>query len=218
MWENRQQIGLLKAYTETVKQSMLNPARFYEAISPQGGYDQPLFYALICMCLGTFFTLAYQFIFQSFFSVVGSLVQVPASHISLSLGFYFLMALAFLVAAPILCFIQLVINTAVYHLCLWALGTTPNGIVATFRALCYSQGPQVLQIIPFVGSLVTMVWQLVILYNGFRKLQNASQGQSLAAILLPILLMCFFTVFFFFGILALVFLIIFAANKVSHGV
>lgn len=217
MWENRQQVGLLKAYGETVKQSMLDPARFYQSITPQGGYDQPLFYALICMCLGTFFTLAYQFLFQSFFSVLGAFIQMPSSSeglgIGLGLGFYFFIALASLIAAPVFCFIQLIINTAIYHLCLWALGASPNGIVATFRAICYSQGPQLLQIIPFLGSFVTLVWQLVILYNGFRKLQNASSGQSLAAILLPILFMCFFTLFLFFGILALIFLIFAAANK-----
>ncbi|MBF0492561.1 MAG: YIP1 family protein [Deltaproteobacteria bacterium] len=218
MWENRQQTGFVKAFTETVKQSMLEPARFYDSITPQGSYDQPLFYALICMCLGTFFALAYQFIFQSFFSMLGSFFQLPSSELGLSVGFYFFMALASLVAAPLFCFIQLILNAAIYHLCLWALGASPNGFVATFRALCYSQGPQVLQIIPFVGSFVTLIWQLVILYNGFRKLQSASSGQALAAILFPIIFMCLFSLLFFFGIILLVFFIIFAVSKASHGV
>ena len=93
------------------------------------------------------------------------------------------------------------------------LGSGRNKYEATFRVYAYAQGPQLLQIVPFVGTLAALVWQYVILVVGFKKLQNASTAQAVGAALLPFVLICGLT---FFAIFVIVILIVLIAAAIGR--
>lgn len=212
-WEQRKQIGFFRAFWESLKLSMLEPGRFFDAVPVQGGYTNPLLYGLICMSAGIIFSTLYQFVFQGFGALLQYVAALPMKDIMVGTGFSLLIGVGAIIASPISSFINLFLLSGIYHLFLKMLGSGQNRYEATFRVYAYAQGPQLLQIIPFVGPLVAMVWQYVILVIGFKKLQNASTAQALGAALLPIVLICGLTFFAIFGIVVLIMMVVVAVGR-----
>lgn len=202
-WEQRENFGFFKAFWETLKLSMLEPSRFFDAVPIQGGYTHPLLYGLICFSLGMVFSVFYQIVFNGFGALLQYIAQLPMQEVMMSTGFSMMMGVGMLIASPISALINLFLYSGIYHLFLWMLGDGRNRYEATFRVYAYAQGPQLLQIIPLVGTLAMLVWHYVILVIGFKKLQQASTGQALAAALLPLVLLCGLTMFVI-GLIAMI--------------
>ncbi len=212
-WEQRKQIGFFRAFWESLKLSMLEPGRFFDSVPAQGGYTNPLLYGLICMSSGIIFSTLYQFVFQGFGAVLQYAAQLPMKDIMMGTGFTILIGVGAIIASPISSFINLFLFSGIYHLFLMMLGSGRNKYEATFRVYAYAQGPQLLQIVPFVGTLAALVWQYVILVVGFKKLQNASTAQAVGAALLPFVLICGLT---FFAIFVIVILIVLIAAAIGR--
>jgi len=213
MWEKRNELGFFKAFWETFKLSLTEPSRFYENLPTSGGYESPIYYALISMSLGMIAGTLYQLFFQAFFGLAGLAVNHSMPEFALSTGFYLVIAALSIVVAPIASFIHLFFQAGVYHLFAWLLGADRKGFEASFRVVAYSQGPQLFLMIPVLGGLLALVWQYVLLVIGFRKLQQATLAQSLGVVFLPIVLMCAFMAFFVGAIAALVILAIGLGSK-----
>ncbi len=212
-WEQKEQVGFFRAFWESLKLSMLEPSRFFDSVPMRGGYSNPLLYGLICISLGVVFSTFYQWVFNGFGALLQYVANLPMKEVMMSTGFSMMLGVGMLVASPISALINLFLYSGIYHLFLMMLGDGRNRYEATFRAYAYAQGPQLLQLIPFVGALVAMVWQYVILVIGFKKLQQASTGQALAAALLPLVLICGLT---FFAIFVIVLLVVLVAMAVGH--
>lgn len=212
-WERRKEFGFFKAFWESLKLSLLEPSRFFETVPTQGDYTSPIIYGMLCSSIGILFATFYQLLFQSLAVVFQLIFHQPLGELMLGTGVYVVIAIATVLAAPVASFVNLFLYSGVYHLFLWMLGGNKKGYEATFRAYAYSQGPQLLQIIPLFGSFVTFIWQYVILIIGFKKLHQTSTGQAVAAAFLPLVLICGLTVL---AILGIVFLIIFIIGTAAH--
>ncbi|MFO1519723.1 MAG: YIP1 family protein [bacterium] len=213
-WERRKEIGWVKAFWQTVKASLSDPGRFFDSVSPQGGYESPILYGMACLCIGILFSTLYQTLFQSFGFLLRILMHQRTEEVALGAGVYLTIMVAVLITSPIAAFIQLFFHSAIYHLFVMLFGGNKRGYEATFRAFAYSQGPQLFQVIPFLGSLVAIVWFYILLIQGFKKLQGCSTGQAVAAAFVPLLLICALAALLIFGIIALVVGILSSAH---HG-
>lgn len=211
-WEQREQMGFFKAFWESLKLSMLEPSRFFDSVPAQGGYTSPLIFGMICISLGIFFSTLYQLLFQGFGAFLQYLVDLPMREVVMSAGFSMIVGVGVLIASPISSLVNLFLCSGIYHLFLLLLGSGKNRYEATFRAYAYAQGPQLLQVIPLLGSLAAIVWQYVILVIGFKKLHQASTGQALGAALLPLLLICGLT---FLAVIVILFLVVLLAMAVK---
>jgi hypothetical protein len=211
-WENRNQVGFFRGFWESVKLSMVEPQRFFGSVPAGGDYVNPLLYGMICICIGFIFSAFYQVLFQSFGVFLGLLTHQPPREIAFGFGASVAIAAAIVVSSPVAAFIHLFLYTAVYHLFLWILGGNRKGFEATFRAFAYSQGPQLLQIIPFLGSLATFIWHIVLFIIGLKKLHQASTGQAVATVFLPLVLLCGLTFLLIAGIVALAVFVVAAAH------
>lgn len=212
-WEQRDKVGYIKAFWETFKLSMLEPSRFFDSVPPQGGFGSPIFYGLTCMILGVIFSTIYQFFFQGFGLLLQYVAQSPLKDVMMGTGFTMILGVSMIVMSPISCFINLFLYSGIYHLFLLMFGSGKNRFEATFRAYAYSQGPQLLQIIPFLGFFATLVWHYVILVIGFKKMHQATTAQALGAAILPMVLICGLT---FFAIMAVIFLIVLLVGAAAH--
>lgn len=212
-WEQRQNIGFFRAFWESLKLSMLEPSRFFDSVPRQGGFTHPLIFGLICMSAGIVFSTLYQFVFQGFSVLLQYIASSPVKDIMTSTGITLIIGVGAIIASPISSFINLFLFSGIYHLFLMMLGSGQNRYEATFRVYAYSQGPQLLQIIPLVGTFATLIWQYVLLVIGFKKLQNASTVQALGAALLPLVLVCGLTFFAIFFIAILILLLVSAVAR-----
>ena len=181
------------AFLETLKQSMFNPIAFFRHVSAGGGWARPLVFALI-IALVAFVTVA---AYQAGFGALETGVEMYGAKVAnwplvayLAAVPFWIMVISSIAVAPVLTAAAILIQTTVYHLCLMLLGAAKGGYAKTFRVVCYSAGPQILQVVPFVGGLVASVWQMVLAIIGLKEVHDTSYGRSTVAVFLPLIVCC----------------------------
>jgi hypothetical protein len=197
-WERRKEIGLFKAYWSTVKKSLSDPTKFFDSVPGEGGLESPLIYGMISVCVGIVFTVLYQVLFQS----LGLFAQMMMAHsreLMFGAGLYGAIALGMVLGSPILAFIDLFIYSGILHLFVMMVGANKKGFEATFRAYAYSQGMQLLRVVPILGSLAGLVWFYILYIHGLKKLQSCTTGKAAAAAFLPLVLCCGLMILLIFG-------------------
>jgi len=98
-----------------------------------------------------------------------------------------------LVFWPIFYVIIVFIGSAVMHVCLLIVGATEKsetGFEGTLKVYAYSTIAWLAVALPFVGSLVALIWNGVLVMVGFAAVHRTSQGRALMAALIPIILCC----------------------------
>jgi hypothetical protein len=104
-------------------------------------------------------------------------------------GVSLLLALVFVsILAPILIPLSVFLLALVYHGLLVLFGGPSRGFEATARAVAYSQGAHLLNIIPFCGALVGFGWWIVIMVIGLREVHGIQTGKAIAVVVAPALL------------------------------
>ncbi|RMG13524.1 MAG: hypothetical protein D6729_14830, partial [Deltaproteobacteria bacterium] len=91
---------------------------------------------------------------------------------------------------PVGAALGILIWAALLHLSALVFGAAGGGWDATFKAVCYSQGPQVFNIVPQVGPLVALIWGVVIQIVGIQKLHGTTTGKAALVVLIWYLLCC----------------------------
>ncbi len=181
-WERRNELGLWSAIYQNTLAVLFSPARYFRKLSIQGGVSEPLAFGLLTGSVGSMFSLFWQFLMVS--GVWHFMADVLSAQVSA--GMVFLILVIFV---PIGVTIGLFVSTAVWHLLLLLLRGAGNGFEATFRLVSYSQAAQLWGVIPFVGSWISIVWQLVIQVIGLKQIHETSYPKVIAAFLIPLVVM-----------------------------
>lgn len=156
-------------------ESLSDPDRFFSRVDWDGGLEAPLLYFLCFAVVGA--------AFSAFWSAAMGSVMGPVAAAE-RLGFPAGSALLQFFLAPFMALFSLAIWAALAHAAVRLLTSNPRPIRATLRSLCYTSGPQVLLIVPFVGSLAAMVWSAVLAVVGIRRAHRTSTGRAVGALLL----------------------------------
>ncbi|HEX6203478.1 MAG TPA: YIP1 family protein [Thermoanaerobaculia bacterium] len=179
------------ALVDTTKSLITAPGAAFAEMREKGDYASPIFYALILGTLGAIIGQIWNLVFGATMlqwlppDVQGQLAPMFAADVgALVLN---------IVLAPIFVLFGLFVGAGIYHLFLLLLGATKEstaGYEGTMRVSAYASVANVAQIIPLVGTVVTMVWTIVLTVIGLSRVHNTSTGKALAAVLLPFLLCC----------------------------
>jgi hypothetical protein len=86
--------------------------------------------------------------------------------------------------------IGLFIAAGVLHLMLLLLGGARRDFEATFRVVSYAQATSILFLLPFCGQVIGGVWCLVLYVVGLAEVHRIGHGRAVAAVLLPLALVC----------------------------
>ncbi len=190
-WEQRDRLGVGVALLEAVKQFIVSPAEAFGSTRRKGDYGSPLIFAILLGWAGAIIGQIWNFALQS------SLMQIFPGGRPEDVGMMFAGTLAGLligiVVAPFVIVIFLFLGSAIYHLFLMLVGGLADseaGFEGTFRVLCYASVAQLAQVVPLVGSLISLVWSIVLLVIGLSILHRTTQGKAVAAVLLPLVLCC----------------------------
>jgi hypothetical protein len=203
-WEQRAQLGLIKAAWETVKLVLIDPNGAFSAMKRTGGLGTPLAFYMIVGGIGFFASVVYQVFMQA-----GTMTLMPpelrqqgfAETTGLSLGLIFILSI---VATPIFMLMQVFLGSGLLHLSLMICGGANRDFETTFRTYCYSRGAGIaLCVIPICGGLGGL-WGLVCLCMGIAKTQQIGTGRAVCAVLLPTVICCTLTAVAAFAIVGLI--------------
>lgn len=194
-WEDHENLGFTEGILQTLKGSLFSPKAFFERLPRDGGFVNPLLFALIIETLG---------------SLLGYLWSFSVDHTWLGMGkISGYLAVLLVLLVPFFVFLGIVVWTALLHLSLFLVGGASRGFEATFRVVCYSSGPELLNVVPFVGSFAGIVWKICLAVIGLREVHETSTGRAVTAVLLPLIVCCAFLTA---GIIALAFTVSLAGN------
>jgi len=186
-WEERDRIGLVEALVQTIRLLVTDPSNAFARLRPDSDLTSPILFGLILSWAGFVFSQSWELLFgglvRSMFSGVEGASFLPGTAWTVGM----------IVVFPLFFIVSLFISTGIAHVCLLLVGATsdsPSGFEGTLKVVAYSQVGGLAGIVPFVGSVIAVLWILVLEVIGFALVHRTTQGRALLAVLIPVLLCC----------------------------
>ena len=184
-WDDRQQRGVLRAFFDTMIMVLTRPAEAFTAMKREGGFGDPLLYAIIGSSVGY---VAY-FIYNVLLSSVRLLGthENPVMHM-MGGG---IRSLFLIICVPVLVAIGAFIASGILHLCLMIVGGAKQSFETTFRVVCFGGGSaDPILIIPICGGLIGGIWKIVLYCIGLARGHETDTGRAVLAVVLPLIICC----------------------------
>jgi len=190
-WERRAELGFVNAFLETVKLFATSPVEAWRLTKEKGDYAEPLIFAILVSWIGIAVSSVWSGLFGNAWIAflppemkekMGTAFATNAGAMLIQVGL-----------APIFVLIGLFVGAAIYHVSFMIVGATKDstsGFEGTFRAVSYASVSNLANVIPFVGGLAAVVWNLILVVLGVVRLHRTTQGKAIAGVLIPLLLCC----------------------------
>src|SRR6266446_10030698 len=180
-WDERHTKGLFSAFIETLQMVLTRPSAAFTAMRREGGFGEPLLYAVIGGSVGG----AVSFLFSMGLRSLGLFGNQDHNAFAMMAGIG-VGSILFIIFLPVLICIGLFIGSGVVHVCLMIVGGAKQSFETTFRVVAFTHGSTgPLQMIPVCGGLIAGVWALVIYCIGLARAHETDTGRAVLAILLP---------------------------------
>ncbi|PYK69123.1 MAG: hypothetical protein DME45_03795 [Verrucomicrobia bacterium] len=203
-WDDRQEKGFFTAFIETLQMVLIRPAEAFTVMKREGGFGEPLIYAVVGGSVGAIVAFLFSLLFHSFGMFAGQRNPLGAMA-GMGIG-----SIGFIVLVPLAIVIVLFIGAGIVHLCLMIVGGANQPFETTFRVLAFTQGSTgVLQLIPVCGGVIAAVWAIVVNCIGLARAHETDTGRAVLAVLLPLILCCG-------GAIVLVMMLGLGASALSH--
>ncbi len=182
-WEDSIERGFFQDVFFKVKDVLFEPARFFRNLPPDEEIKESLSFGLLLGSLGSMLGLFWQVIM----AVSGIFFPVIPFFSHFAMGIVFLVVV--IVAIPLLVVIGLFVKSCIIHFGLFVVNAGKNGYKTTFRVVAYTQATEIFGIIPFVGSLISGIWGIIVLIVGLREAHGTSVLRVIMALLIPVILL-----------------------------
>ena len=164
---------------------LTRPAEAFTAMRREGGFGEPLIYAVIGASAGAIVQFLFSLVLHSV-GIVANQRNALAGVAGMGIG-----SVGFIILFPLVLIIGLFIGAGIIHLCLMLVGGAKQPFETTFRVLAFSQGSTgVLQMIPVCGGLIAAVWGLVVNCIGLARAHETDTGRAALAVMLPVIVCC----------------------------
>jgi hypothetical protein len=184
-WDERQRLGFLKAFIETLQMVLSRPSEAFTAMKRDGGFGEPIIFALVGGCAGAVVAFAFSLVLQAM-GIGGASRNSFAFLVGAGIG-----SIVFIILVPLFIVIGLFIGAAIMHVCLMIVGGAKQSFETTFRVLAFSQGSTgVLQMIPLCGGLIALVWGIVVNCIGLARAHETDTWRAVLAVFLPLIVCC----------------------------
>jgi hypothetical protein len=179
-WPPAEGESFFAAFVDTWKRAALTPGRFFRAMPEHGSIRSALVYYLplgiAVSGANLFWALTLDRLQPEQETVLG---EMPLQTMNPLVEFFL---------APVVLLAALFLAAAVTHGLLRLFGGATRGYGFTTRVFAFAYSPQVLAIIPVVGTVTGFVWMVVVAIIGLREGHRTSTGRVLAAVLIPVVL------------------------------
>ncbi|HEX9049182.1 MAG TPA: YIP1 family protein, partial [Anaeromyxobacter sp.] len=183
--------GFFAAFLETWKLVATRPHEFFRRVRIDQTGSAVLF-GVIASFVGTLVNALYNLVFAEQFrafvtTLPGDEGRVFERFGQLSSGRG---TIAQIVFTPILTVVAMYVGAAVIHVLLMLFRGANRPFDATLTTVAYANGLNLLLVVPGCGSVVALVWALVVLIIGLGEIQRCGPGKAAAAVLSPAILLC----------------------------
>jgi len=200
-WERRAELGFWRGWAQTVQLALLEPGKLFASARLDKGPAQlgfAVYTTSVSWALGQVLeALLLQGQRERLRAILGTLSQNPdlapalqrmiqAQLEASSPGWVIGLALL----TPVVALVFLYLNAAVTHAVAALLGQAKRGFAATFAACAYACAPLVLLAVPACGSIVGIIWVVVLTSIGLKVTHRISTGAAAAAVLAPYFVLC----------------------------
>lgn len=190
-WEERERLGFFPALFETVKLLVTSPTEAFARARESGDYLSPLLFAVLIGWVMAIISQVWSLLFKStWISMMPPEMRDQVGPMMATGGASFLITL---LLAPVFIVIGLFIWSGILHLFVMMLGAhqqSSSGFEGTFRAVSYSYVSSLAQVVPIVGGLIALVWNIILQVIGLVRMHRTTQGKAVGAVLIPIGLCC----------------------------
>ena len=184
-WDERQQKGFFTAFIETLQMVLTRPAEAFTVMKREGGFGEPLIYAVVGGSVGAIVSFLFSLLFHSFGMFADQRNPLNAMA-GMGIG-----SIGFIILAPLAIVIGLFIVAGIVHLCLMIVGGANQPFETTFRVLAFTQGSTgVLQVIPVCGGLIAAVWGIVVNCIGLARAHETDTGRAVLAVVVAVVICC----------------------------
>jgi hypothetical protein len=184
-WDDRQHRGILRAFFDTMIMVLMRPAEAFTAMKREGGFGDPLLYAIIGSSIGYVAYFIYNVLLSSV-RLLGS-HENPVMHM-MGGG---IRSLFLIICIPVLVAIGAFVAAGILHLCLLVVGGAKQPFETTFRVVCFGGGSaDPILIIPICGGLIGGIWKLVLYCIGLARGHETDTGRAVLAVVLPLIVCC----------------------------
>jgi hypothetical protein len=164
----------INSFIGTVRALVLNPVGFFRGIPRQGDFVNPLVFTIICAVINGILG-----------GIVNFLIALPSRNAGIGGGLGGL--IGNIILTPIGAVIGLLIGAGIYHLLVLLLVRPANaGFEATFRVVSYVAVTQLISWIPIIGTIVAVVYGIVLSILGIREVHTTTTGRAALVVLIPV--------------------------------
>lgn len=186
-WDQRAELGTLKAYWKSCLPLMLSPNPTLNATREDGSVGSSLLFAFLSGLAGYFTT---GLLYVGLFGIIGAAVLQDTQAKSPPPAWLLpAVAAAFTVLGPLISMLWTLISAGIDHVILKMLGAA-KPFTVTLRASALSQAPNIIGLIPLFGLYVFPWWSLVLRVIAYKNLHKLRVGQALVGALLAPVLSC----------------------------
>jgi hypothetical protein len=191
----RRQRGFFSAFFETWKLVATQPQQFFRRVR----IDQTgaaILFGVIAATVGNALSALYNWLSgqQALLAMQSLLEKAPeeqARIMRMYMGFFTgTMTLAQVVLSPILTLVFIYVGAGILHVLLMLFRGAKRPFDATLTVVAYAHGLNLLLAVPGCGSVLAVVWGLVVLIIGLGEIQRCGSGKAAAAVLTPAALVC----------------------------
>ena len=187
-WEDRARIGFFQAWLQTAKGTLLDPSAFFRLEPVDMGYGSAILWAMLNAFVGGFFALVWGLV-QSAIGMSLSSQNPMLGKVLGAGGENIVFQVAGFLLAPLIIVVTLFILSWISHAFLAMFGGANRSFDTTFRTLAYCSTTQLFQVVPVLGMMVAVVWNVVIEIQGLAAAHGTSTGKAAAAVLVPFCLL-----------------------------
>jgi hypothetical protein len=196
-WERRHELGFWTGWGRTVQQALFEPSALFASARLDRGAAQ----------------LGFALLTTSIFWIIGELLEAPLRHM-IAVRFRDSLAqissdpdlqrtidewlqrtspaglVASVLLTPVVTLVFLYVNAALTHAVAAVMGQAKRGFPATFAACAYACAPLVFLAVPGCGSIIGVLWTVVLASIGIKITHRISSGAAAVAVLAPYLVLC----------------------------
>ena len=191
--------SLLKSMFSALCLSLVKPEKFFSTVNVSSSIRGPLVYGLAIGGIATILAIGAEVVFPpSFFPLLNSFGIFGRSSNDTALILLF---------TPLLLIMQFFLVAAYAHIILKISGSRPKPFSTTLKIMCYCEGAAMLQWIPLLGQVLSLIAWLRLAIAGLHVFQEISKFRASMVIILPLLilfvLLAMMVIFVFIGVLLL---------------
>lgn len=168
----------VERFVSTVQLVLFDPVRFFSQLSGSSALREPLLFGFVCTLMGMAMAAVWSI-------VLGGPEDQALQELAVTQGVDVgVLKMLRLMMVPLTATIHLVLGTLLLHAAVLLVGGSAQAR-ETFQIFAYGAAAQLLLVVPVIGVMATLMFQVFVQFAGLRILHGLSPGRAAVACVIP---------------------------------